>query len=221
MNRAARSGLQRAIIGGQTLSSSRKYNFAAPLPSSSFEKMLRRSFTTSYRPPSARQTTRSQSSNSRPVQSQGPATGHLTLYQYAICPFCCKTKAVLSYVGYSFDTVEVNPLTKSSLKKIRHLGDTDEDRKYGKVPIAVFQCSGDEGERRVNGSDSILSNVLSEVLSTPTAKTGLPSNFASPESMKWLDWSDTFLAVRFVRHCVVFFCLFLFRTWDSLRGSVH
>jgi hypothetical protein len=38
------------------------------------------------------------------------------LYQYAICPFCNKVKAVLSYAGIDHEVVEVNPLTKAEIK---------------------------------------------------------------------------------------------------------
>jgi hypothetical protein len=38
------------------------------------------------------------------------------LYQYAICPFCNKAKALLAYAGIDYDAVEVNPLTKAELK---------------------------------------------------------------------------------------------------------
>jgi len=40
----------------------------------------------------------------------------LTLYQYQICPFCNKTKALLNYASINYETVEVNPLTKAELK---------------------------------------------------------------------------------------------------------
>jgi len=40
----------------------------------------------------------------------------VTLYQYAICPFCNKAKALLSYAGIDYEAVEVNPLTKAELK---------------------------------------------------------------------------------------------------------
>lgn len=40
----------------------------------------------------------------------------LRLYQYAICPFCNKTKAVLDYAQVPYEAVEVNPLTKAEIK---------------------------------------------------------------------------------------------------------
>lgn len=56
--------------------------------------------------------TRSYSSNEH-SSANSPS---LTLYQYAICPFCHKTKAVLAYAGVDIKVVEVNPLTKAELK---------------------------------------------------------------------------------------------------------
>ena len=70
---------------------------------------------------------------------------NITLYQYAICPFCHKAKALLSYVGIApSQTIEVNPLTKAELPK----GD------YRKVPIAIVD------DRQVNGSDDIVQALL-------------------------------------------------------------
>ena len=40
----------------------------------------------------------------------------VTLYQYAICPFCSINKALLSYNNTPYEKVEVNPLTKAELK---------------------------------------------------------------------------------------------------------
>jgi microsomal prostaglandin-E synthase 2 len=43
-------------------------------------------------------------------------TPFIKLYQYKICPFCSKVKAVLGYAGIDHEIVEVNPLTKGELK---------------------------------------------------------------------------------------------------------
>jgi len=40
----------------------------------------------------------------------------IKLYQYAICPFCSKVKALLNYAGTDHELVEVNPLTKAEIK---------------------------------------------------------------------------------------------------------
>eukprot|EP00566_Odontella_aurita_P016147 CAMPEP_0113534094 /NCGR_PEP_ID=MMETSP0015_2-20120614/4973_1 /TAXON_ID=2838 /ORGANISM="Odontella" /LENGTH=288 /DNA_ID=CAMNT_0000433227 /DNA_START=126 /DNA_END=992 /DNA_ORIENTATION=- /assembly_acc=CAM_ASM_000160 len=79
------------------------------------------------------------------------ATAHapsITLFQYNICPFCHKTKALLEYAGVQYSTVEVNPLTKQELKSL--------SGNYKKVPIAKI-----DGEI-VNGSDKIIDMVLNQ-----------------------------------------------------------
>ena len=71
----------------------------------------------------------------------------ITLYQYAICPFCAKTKALLSYIGIKPNQIiEVNPLTKSELQ--------DLSKDYRKVPIAIID------DNQFNGSDDIVDNLL-------------------------------------------------------------
>lgn len=39
----------------------------------------------------------------------------VTLYQFELCPFCHKVKAVLDVKGIAYRTVEVNPMTKAEL----------------------------------------------------------------------------------------------------------
>ncbi|GMT33317.1 hypothetical protein PFISCL1PPCAC_24614 [Pristionchus fissidentatus] len=51
---------------------------------------------------------------------------NIRLYQYETCPFCCKVRAYLDYHGFSYEVVEVNPVTRSQIKF-----STD----YKKVPI--------------------------------------------------------------------------------------
>ena len=51
----------------------------------------------------------------------------VTLYQYEVCPFCCKVKAFLDANDVPYRTVEVNPLTKAEIKW---------SKEYRKVPIA-------------------------------------------------------------------------------------
>jgi microsomal prostaglandin-E synthase 2 len=47
--------------------------------------------------------------------SRGRPTA-VTLYQYEVCPFCCKVKSFLDYHRVPYRVVEVNPLTKAELK---------------------------------------------------------------------------------------------------------
>ena len=62
--------------------------------------------------------------------SAGSFLPQLTLYQYATCPFCCKTRAYLNYFKIPYNVVEVNPLFKREMKFSN----------YRKVP---FLISGD------------------------------------------------------------------------------
>ncbi|CAD6194281.1 unnamed protein product [Caenorhabditis auriculariae] len=52
----------------------------------------------------------------------------MRLYQYETCPFCCKVRAFLDYYGFSYDVVEVNPVTRSQIKF---------STQYKKVPILM------------------------------------------------------------------------------------
>jgi glutaredoxin len=40
----------------------------------------------------------------------------IELYQFAICPFCNQTKALLAYTNSTYTAIEVNPLTNAELK---------------------------------------------------------------------------------------------------------
>ncbi|PAV56203.1 hypothetical protein WR25_09519 [Diploscapter pachys] len=55
----------------------------------------------------------------------------IRLYQYETCPFCCKVRAFLDYYGFSYEAVEVNPVTRSQIKF---------SIDYKKVPI--MKCGG-------------------------------------------------------------------------------
>ena len=53
----------------------------------------------------------------RNLSSQQATTNPtITLYQYAICPFCNINKTLLSYTDTSYTIQEVNPLTKTEIK---------------------------------------------------------------------------------------------------------
>ncbi|KAK5968376.1 Prostaglandin E synthase 2 [Trichostrongylus colubriformis] len=51
---------------------------------------------------------------------------NLRLYQYQSCPFCCKVRAFLDYYGFSYEVVEVNPVTKTQMSF---------SKDYKKVPV--------------------------------------------------------------------------------------
>lgn len=97
-----------------------------------------------------------------------------TLYQYEVCPFCHKVRAVLDFKGLSYDKKEVNPMNKKEIN-------FSED--YKKVPIWV-----DKEGKQVNDSNAIMRHV--DGLSPEKAV------FATEESAQalenqWMDWSDT------------------------------
>ena len=48
--------------------------------------------------------------------TSSPSPLKVQLYQYAICPFCNKTKALMDYAGVDYQSIEVNPLTKAEIK---------------------------------------------------------------------------------------------------------
>jgi microsomal prostaglandin-E synthase 2 len=62
----------------------------------------------------------------------------LTLYQYAICPYCCKLKGVLDYFRVPYNTVEVNPVSKWPLRSL--------DIRQKKVPFAIFSDGAFQNE---------------------------------------------------------------------------
>ena len=59
----------------------------------------------------------------------------LTLYQYQTCPFCCKVRAYLDFMGLSYDVIEVNSVWRTQLKWT----------KYKKVPAIVVEGQGENG----------------------------------------------------------------------------
>ncbi|CAI5449747.1 unnamed protein product [Caenorhabditis angaria] len=72
----------------------------------------------------------------------------LRLYQYETCPFCCKVRAFLDYYGFSYEIVEVNPVTRSQIKF-----STD----YKKVPIVR------SGETNLTESSLIISQLATYI----------------------------------------------------------
>uniref|UniRef100_A0A6F7PR83 Prostaglandin E synthase 2 n=1 Tax=Haemonchus contortus TaxID=6289 RepID=A0A6F7PR83_HAECO len=64
---------------------------------------------------------------SRKIVNHADKSGlNLRLYQYQSCPFCCKVRAFLDYYGFSYEVVEVNPVTKSQMSF---------SKDYKKVPL--------------------------------------------------------------------------------------
>ena len=104
----------------------------------------------------------------------------IRLYQYDICPFCSKVKALLDLHQVPYETIEVNPLMK---REIKFSAD------YQKVPIAML-----DGEQ-VNDSPVIASRLLDSFGATDRIPKDELAAFRSKEAMEWAAWSDTKLAV--------------------------
>jgi len=109
----------------------------------------------------------------------------LQLFQYAICPFCNKTKAALDYLQVRYTTVEVDPLTRSQIKF---------SKDYKKVPIAVFRDGVVEG-----GSTEIVDRALGEAAAEEGGGAEAPdvdrAHFLGVDAREWTQWCDEKFAV--------------------------
>lgn len=83
----------------------------------------------------------------RPAAVSGRLPKEIIVYQYDVCPFCCKVKAFLDYYKIPYRCVEVNPLTKAELKW----------SEYKKVPVILI-----DGQQ-VNDSSAIISRLAAEI----------------------------------------------------------
>jgi len=106
--------------------------------------------------------------------------GSVVLYQYDVCPFCCKVKAFLDYNKVPYRIVEVNPLFKKELSWST----------YKKVPTVVVN-----GEQ-INGSATIITELSARL--SPAKKVqksawlgGKKQEEAEAEEQKWRDWVDS------------------------------
>ena len=101
----------------------------------------------------------------------------ITVYQYKICPFCNRVKAYLDYLNIPYETVEVNPLSKSEISF---------SKDYRKVPLVTF------GDQQVNDSEPIIEHITGNLVATKAAN---DRGFFSKDSKKWSEWSEKRLAV--------------------------
>lgn len=107
--------------------------------------------------------------------------GSVEVYQYEICPFCNKIKALLDLHRVPYDTTEVNPLTKSEIKSW--------SGGYRKVPIAMIA-----GEQ-VNDSPVIANSIMDRMVDSGVLSAKQLSEFRSEKAVEWAKWSDRELAV--------------------------
>ena len=118
----------------------------------------------------------------RSISSPSAASiGSVELYQYEICPFCNKLKALLDLHRVPYATTEVNPLTKGEIKSW--------SGGYRKVPITLF------GEEQVNDSPVIATRVMDELEAAGTIPKADAAHFRSASAIKWAEWSDKEFAV--------------------------
>ena len=141
--------------------------------------------------------TPSQSSDVNPYSAKsftptGKLPSTVILYQYEVCPFCCKVKAFLDYHNIPYRVVEVNPLSKAEIKW----------SEYKKVPVVVL-----DGSTQLNNSSTIVSTIAAEIEAKEVTKSrslwsskGSPTSQPSEEDMiSWRRWVDE----RFVRAITV------------------
>ena len=124
----------------------------------------------------------------------------VTLYQYDVCPFCNKVKAMLDFHGVPYDVVEVNPLTKGEMKF---------SKDYKKVPILVVD------DEQINNSSEIMRWLEEKVPSAMQLKkkngTNKSTSKQSEKELFWMKWVDD----RFV-HVVT---PNIYRTWGEAFDS--
>ncbi len=98
------------------------------------------------------------------------------LYQYNVCPFCWKAKAILGYKKIPYEPVEVHPLNK---KEIRF------SKNYKKVPIFV-----DEKGEQINDSTPIMRFIDQKFSDRPVFE---KNDSAKKIEEQWLSWGDKVL----------------------------
>ena len=109
------------------------------------------------------------------------SVGSVQIFQYDICPFCNKIKALLDLHRVPYETTEVNPLTKSEIKAW--------SGGYRKVPIAML------GGEQVNDSPVIAQTLMERMVSAGVLSEKELATFRSPKALEWAAWSDKEFAV--------------------------
>ncbi|GLC33355.1 hypothetical protein PLESTB_000342200 [Pleodorina starrii] len=121
----------------------------------------------------------------RPVEAR-PLPSNITLYQYEVCPYCCKVRAFLDYYKLPYTVIEVNPLTKGELKWST----------YKKVPVVQLD------EEIVADSSAIMSRLATDIAAArpapppPAAAAAAPASTSQPpapaakRSSSWSFWGS-------------------------------
>ena len=113
-------------------------------------------------------------------------TLNITIYQYSICPFCNKVKAVLDLFKHPYSVIEVNPISKKEIKQ-----DITEKFKsdYKKVP----QCIIDQD--LALDSPVIVRTLIDKMKERELLSKAQIEQFMTPNAIKWSTWADEKLAV--------------------------
>jgi len=98
------------------------------------------------------------------------------LYEYTVCPFCWKVRALLQYKQIPFEGIEVHPINK---KEIRF------SENWKKVPIYI----GTEGNQ-VNDSTPIMRYIDKTYSKKPVFEN---QPVAQTAESQWLEWADNTL----------------------------
>jgi microsomal prostaglandin-E synthase 2 len=106
----------------------------------------------------------------------------IVLYQYEVCPFCCKVKAFLDFHNIPYKVVEVDPLRKSELSW----------SDYKKVPVVLL-----DDQEQLNNSASIISQLSVDLQERSSNRRGWVFPKQPPSSSKlgkrdeiWRRWVD-------------------------------
>ena len=103
-----------------------------------------------------------------------------TIYQYVICPFCSRVKAYLDFCGVEYESIEVDPLLKGEIKKLRTV--------TKKVPIAVINGV------TVEDSGNII-EIITQMGNNKEIKAFPGPDFFPADTQEWTLWSEKKLAV--------------------------
>lgn len=99
----------------------------------------------------------------------------LKLYQYEVCPYCCKVKSVLDFKKIPYEKIEVNPMTHEEL------AGNEKALKHDKVPVVV-----DDGKTLLESNDII------RYLDTKYPKRPIFAKRGAPSALQdqWMRFAD-------------------------------
>ena len=99
----------------------------------------------------------------------------IQLYQYEVCPFCCKVKSVLDYKKIPYEKIEVNPMTHEEL------AGNEKALQHDKVPVVI-----DSGKTLLESNDII--RYLEEKY--PSRPIFTKNKAAAAKQQEWINFAD-------------------------------